>query len=477
VPTITGAAFGLAVIASIDALLGAKLAAHPGDPKLDGDRLLMRLGVGNAAAALAGGITSGTNIGASEVNRAFGGRTAISVVVHCAALLAVAALLLPAIEYVPRVVLSAVLMVIAVQHVDRWTLRHVGRLASGSSHFRLNITLELLVMLVVAVLSIAVSIVLAVFVGVAIAVVLFLLRMSRSVIRREYRCNDVHSRKSRAADDMRNLEAEGGRILVMELNGVLFFGSAEKLANAIADAMAQETHYVILDLRRVTDIDNTGSQILIEIQDDIAPQRKHLIFALAAKSETAAQLAEFGVLESVTAGKVFPDVDRAIEWAEDDLLRSTSRHAEAERELVLDRVSLFAGFTPEEVAAIGKHVSRATYSPGSAVFREGDPGTDMFIVMKGTASAHIRQDDGGDIRLVTFAPGTVFGELAILDKGNRSATVVADNELICHVLSETNFAALSAQSPAVAIKLLANLGRELSGRLRLANQTIHQLEV
>jgi CRP-like cAMP-binding protein len=179
----------------------------------------------------------------------------------------------------------------------------------------------------------------------------------------------------------------------------------------------------------------------------------------------------------VTAGKVFPDVDRAIEWAEDELLRAKSARPETEGELPLDQVSLFAGFTAEEVAAIGKHASRATYSPGSAVFREGDPGADMFMVVKGTASAHIRQEDGGDIRLVTFAPGTVFGELAILDQGNRSATVIADNELVCHVLSETSFAALSAQSPAVAIKLLTNLGRELSGRLRLANQTIHQLEV
>ena len=60
--------------------------------------------------------------------------------------------------------------------------------------------------------------------------------------------------------------------------------------------------------------------------------------------------------------------------------------------------------------------------------------------------------------------------------GPRSATVVADEEVICYVLSASDFAALSDTAPTVAIKLLAGLGRELSARLRRANKTIHQLE-
>jgi sulfate permease, SulP family len=65
----------------------------------------------------------------------------------------------------------------------------------------------------------------------------------------------------------------------------------------------------------------------------------------------------------------------------------------------------------------------------------------------------------------------------LLDEGPRSATIVADDYLICYSLSKVDFAALANEEPAVAIKLLASLGRELSGRLRVANRTIQELEL
>ena len=63
---------------------------------------------------------------------------------------------------------------------------------------------------------------------------------------------------------------------------------------------------------------------------------------------------------------------------------------------------------------------RREYAAGSEVVREGDPGDELFVIAKGSASARLRQASGGDLRLVTFAQGTVFGELAILDSGPRS---------------------------------------------------------
>jgi MFS superfamily sulfate permease-like transporter len=472
-PTLVGGALALAIVASIDALLCSKLLSRPGDPGIDGDRLLVRLGVANAIAGGIGAITGGLNLGPSRDNKAFGGRSPVSALVNAAAVLLTAVAFFPALSYIPCVALSAVIMVIAIQHVDPWTVSLGTRVASRVASRKA--ALDLMVIVVVAALSVAIDIVFAVFVGIALAALLFLVRMSRSVIRRVYRCTGVRSRKRRTVPDMELLERSGATILAVELQGALFFGSGERLAAELAAQLEQDTRYVVLDLRRITEVDSTGSQILLEINAQLASRGKHLLVSVVQPSDAAGQLVDAGVLDAVGKDRVFRDLDRAIGWAEDDLLRADGRAAAKEAELPLGETSMASGFTRADLAAVEERLERREYAPGEELFREGAPGDELFIIVRGSASAFLRQGSG-DIRLVGFGPGTAFGELAILDAGPRSATVLADGGLVCYALSRKGFAELSEHSPATAIRLLGNLGRLLSHRLRDANRTIQQLE-
>ena len=76
----------------------------------------------------------------------------------------------------------------------------------------------------------------------------------------------------------------------------------------------------------------------------------------------------------------------------------------------------------------------------------------------------------GDRRLVTFSSGTVFGEMALLDSERRSATVTADESLACYVLHRLTFEKLAVTNPRIVMTILANLAREMSLRIRLANR-------
>jgi MFS superfamily sulfate permease-like transporter len=138
----------------------------------------------------------------------------------------------------PRVALSAVIMVVAIQHLDPWSLRLVRGLAAGTSASRRNALLDLIVIILVATVSVTINVVLAVFIGIAIAVLLFVVSMSRSVVRRTYRCGATRSRRSRTADELVLLGERGETVLVMELQGALFFGTGERLAMEIEEALA-----------------------------------------------------------------------------------------------------------------------------------------------------------------------------------------------------------------------------------------------
>jgi SulP family sulfate permease len=190
---------------------------------------------------------------------------------------------------------------------------------------------------------------------------------------------------------------------------------------------------------------------------------------LSTRTETAARLADI----FHAPDRFFPDIDRAIEWAEDDLLRQAAMAPY--RELSLDRHPLVGNFTADQIEQLRNWLEPVAWPAGQVIFRSGDPGSSLYLVTKGRASVHISYDDG-DIRLVTFAPGAVFGELALLDRGPRSATITADEDLSGFGLSEASFAGLCENQPDLGIKLLTALGRELSVRLRSANMTIQQLE-
>jgi sulfate permease, SulP family len=370
-PFIVSGAFALALVAAMDALLCAKIVMPADAKKVDGDRLLMRLGVGNVLSACFGGITSGINIGPSLANRAFGAKTSLSVLINAAILLLMSSVLFPVVSYIPRVVLSATIMVIAVQHVDPWSIDLVRRIRTSASRQRGFMLLDLLVVAVVAALSVTINIALAVFLGIVIAIALFVVRMSRSNIRRRYNCDKIHSRKARTPEEAALLEKHGGDILVLELQGVLFFGSAEMLSDDTERASAAGMRTIILDLRRVTEIDATGARILTEIQTSLARKNQHLALALAKNSQTAARLSEAGIIEAIGTGCVFEDIDRAIEWAEDELIRTDAKDTKSD-EIPLASVDLLSTLTSTEREAIVRHTRRETLPRGKIIFREGD---------------------------------------------------------------------------------------------------------
>jgi MFS superfamily sulfate permease-like transporter len=475
-PTIVMGALGLALIASIDALLCARLLARPGERRPGSNAQLVRLGLGNVAAAATGGITSGINLGPSFTNRAYGARTSLSVLVNAAGVLLAATLLLPILGYLPRAVLSAVIMVIAVQHVDPSTIQLVKRLVSGRVANPGSLVFDLFVIVLVATLSIVLNIVDAVFIGIAIAVVLLLLRMSRSLIRRTYRADTLPSRRVRDSYQRAILARHGRHIHVLELEGAVFFGTVERLADAIDAALATGARFIVLDLRRVTDIDLTGGRMLGQLHADLAVRGRHLLVAhVKEQTHWGRMLHDLGVT-ALAGDRAFPDSDRAIEWAEDQILAAVApQSGDIKEAFAFEDLELFRGLSEVERAAVQAMLQPRQYSKGDVVIAEGEPGAELFVVVRGTASVHLRQEDGGATRLVSFSAGTVFGELAFLDRSPRSATVVANDDLVCYVLTDAAFEELKGRHPGIAIRLVVNLAREISSRLRRATRTIHHL--
>jgi anti-anti-sigma regulatory factor len=256
-------------------------------------------------------------------------------------------------------------------------------------------------------------------------------------------------------------------VLAIELQGALFFGTADRLAQFVDGETADGTKAVLLELRRVTEIDSTGARILGDIDAALRVRGVKLAMVLSSRTETAARLTDV-----FHHDRFFPDIDRAIEWAEDDLLWE---FATTGTKLSLREVPLLRDFSGDQIEGLRGWLEPVAWPAGHVIFRSGEPSSTLYLLTRGRASVHIVHGEG-DIRLVTFAPGAVVGELALLDRGLRSATVTVDEDLTGFALSAAAFDELCQKQPDIAIKLLTALGRELSVRIRYANLTIQQLE-
>jgi SulP family sulfate permease len=234
---------------------------------------------------------------------------------------------------------------------------------------------------------------------------------------------------------------------------------------------------VVLDMKRVTDVDSTGAKILLQMHDRLVKGGRHLLVSgLDDHSHIAEFMKDMGVTAALTRGRVFRDADRAIEWAEDHVLLSEVGDVARREEFPFAQLEVFAGMSEVELHIVTKLLERRTYAQGELLFSEGDESKELYITAKGSASVRLRLAGGSrEARLVTFSAGTIFGELALLDQEARSASVQADEDLVCYVLSHASFTELTRGHPRIAITLLTNLSRELSGRLRRATRTIYQL--
>jgi CRP/FNR family transcriptional regulator, cyclic AMP receptor protein len=135
---------------------------------------------------------------------------------------------------------------------------------------------------------------------------------------------------------------------------------------------------------------------------------------------------------------------------------------------LLRRVPLFAELSPEELGRVGQVAIPRQFPRETRVFHEGDAGDACYIVRSGACRVTREHRDGRAITLANLGPGAIFGELAMLDGGIRSASVEATEDTELLALPAADMRALLREHPGMSEKLVVALTR----RLREANERI-----
>jgi len=152
-----------------------------------------------------------------------------------------------------------------------------------------------------------------------------------------------------------------------------------------------------------------------------------------------------------------------------------NRNRESKTATAIRSVPIFEQLSKKELAAVEKLVHTRTYDTNETIFSEKDPGGGMYIVMEGNVS--IIKNYGGTLekKLVTLEHGDFFGEIALLDESPRTATAVSLGDSKILGFYRTDLYELVERRPKLAIKIIVNLARVVSERLRHSNSQAQDL--
>lgn len=423
---------------------------------LDLNRELRAGGLGTLAGGLFGGITGFHLLALSVLMHRMGvrsrlGGAAAAAVVALPLLLDAAAL-----NVLPRFVLGGLLIYFGYTFMHEWLAaqrRRMSRLDYG------------VVLLIVAVIA-AYGLLPGVGVGLVAALFLFAAEYSRVRVVRQVQSGVTRrSRVTRADPERRLLDAEGERVLVFELQGYIFFGTAATVLDTIRAQLgarpAPGPRYLILNFAGVTGLDSAGLYVFSRLQQQSAGWGATVLLS-AMPGPMRRQLDAAGLVGEAGPLRYAPSLDRALEWCEEELIRAAGlgRAAPTLAEQLGDVLPGRA-----QVERLLAYLERHEAAAGERLLRRGDPADDLLFVESGAVTAQIERPGAHSLRLQTTVGGTVVGEIGLYLGAPRTTDVVCDEPCVVYRLSGAALARMRDESPDLAIAIHEHLARRMAERL------------
>jgi sulfate permease, SulP family len=454
----------LAALLSIDTLKTGLVMDAMTSSHHDPDRELIGQGIGNIAASLIGGIPGSGTMGASLVNLSSGARSWRSGLMAGVFSLLAVVLLARLIAWVPIAALAGILMVIGFRMIDRHSLAFFYAPATR---------LDFLVILSVVLVAVFGNLIAASAVGVALAILLFIREQTRSsVVRHRIEGSEIVAKRTPAMQEGSGIQKEAPDIVVFELQGSLFFGTANQLQMALEPEAARRK-YIILSMRRVQSLDVTATHVLEQIKDQLEQNKGFLIFCDIPKSLPSGLkmkrfLKETGVVRPSNSAFAFRQLEEALEWIESQ--ESASGEGGHGKAVVVELPAMpfLAGCSDDAIAALAGLVELRMVEVGKRVFKAGADGDALYFIRRGAVKLTVPIHKKESYHLATCGPGDLIGDMGFIEVGRQAmdALALVDSDVL--VLSRENFEVLAVEHSDLSVALIGTLARNLAGRLHAA---------
>lgn len=430
------------------------------------DRELKAFGVSHVLSGLGGGLIGFHDVSDSLLAHKVGAKGRIACVI--AALISGIALTVGSafVSLFPKPLMGGLLIFLGIELLIEWVYE---------SRLKLSRTDYFNVLVILAIIA-AIGFLEGVIYGLGVAVILFVINYSR-IGAAKYALSGATYRSNvqRSQNQQQILRERGEQIYILELQGLLFFGTANQLLEQIRQRLRDlnliPLHFVVLNFHLVNGLDSSAVFSFVKLKQLAEKQQFTLVFT--ALSQTTKRLLRQGeVLDDADSlCQVFPDLDRGVEWCENQLLQTDASQLAAMRSLDEPLEPQFDNF----VQQLMQYLKPLELQIGEYLFHQGDPFDGLYFVESGRVSVVLKLPNGQTHRLRSYTGGNIIGEMGLYRQTPRTASVVADQPSFLYFLSNDAFEEIETKELLLAAsfhKFIVNL---LAERLNHREQELKNL--
>lgn len=298
-----------------------------------------------------------------------------------------------------------------------------------------------------------------VVIGLILALMSFAFDYSRvETIRHHFTGAEYHSTVQRSRVQNLILQTEGRAIEIYQLQGFIFFGTANALYNHIA-RLVNDVNYLILEFRQVNKLDSSAVYSLQKLHQLTTQNDIELIFAAVPEGIK-------GQVKQVPA-KQYENLDSALAYAEEKILEDQPTGSGE-----VSLATLMQQIPHEDLAHLFKFMEKQHHQEGDVLAEQGTVADAMFFVSRGMLGVYLTVDNGPAYRIRTITEGSVVGEIGTYLDTVRTATIKAETD--CEVLrfSREAMQKLAMENPNLAYRFHEQMSHLLAQRLVDTTQTL-----
>jgi sulfate permease, SulP family len=373
----------------------------------------------------------------------------------------------PILSFLPKPIIGGLLLFLGLSFLVEWIY---------DAWFKMSKRDYVIILLILVAMNI-IGVLQGVGLGILLAIGLFVYDYSHtSVVRHILSGASFRSNVDRPEIYENYLRELGEQTYILELQGFIFFGTANKLLNQVRKRVGEtdqrKLRFVVLDFRHVSGLDSSAVLSFVKMKQLALIKNFELVLTHLSQAMEGKLKREMLGKSDGAQWKTFSDINHGVAWCEEQIIDDGVGLDSKVKTIFQQLETVLQG--PKGVQKLQAYCEELQVQAGHILIRQGQPPNGLFFIETGGAEAELELNAGKHLRLRKMS-GTIVGEMSLYTGHPAAASVIADQPGVTYFLSIEKLKEMEIKDPDLAAALHKFIAQLLSQRLTYSNHVVEAL--